>query len=364
MVNHKGTITSYQATAIISNAILGASMLILPRTMAQISDTPDGWITLILMSAIYIVFICFIVLMMKKTHFSSYFDFTEEALGKWLGSAINLIITLYFLGVATYQVRSMSEMVKFFLLQNTPVSVTTLSFILVGVYLVMGGIGDIARLFPFFLIVTLVIFFIAYLLSLQVFDLNNLRPVLGQGFAPVLKPLNVLTISFVGIEIIFFLPAYLKSKKHTFTYSTLGFLIAVIVYISTYVLVIGALTVKETATLTWPTISLFQSFDIHGIFIERIESILLIVWLVQLYTSFVAYTFFAAVGASKLTKFPKKVVLTLLTIIMYVAAILPKDVNIVRDYMLYIDKLYFLLFGILPFLLFAIVLLKRRRKAA
>ncbi|MFB8735727.1 GerAB/ArcD/ProY family transporter [Bacillus sp. SL00103] len=57
---------------------------------------------------------------------------------------------------------------------------------------------------------------------------------------------------------------------------------------------------------------MFQAFDIQGIFIERIDSFLLIVWLVRLYTNFIGYTFFAAIGVSKLTKFPKKVVLTLM----------------------------------------------------
>lgn len=35
MVNHKESITSYQASAIIANTTLGASMMILPRAMAR-----------------------------------------------------------------------------------------------------------------------------------------------------------------------------------------------------------------------------------------------------------------------------------------------------------------------------------------
>lgn len=364
MVNHKESISSYQASAIISNTTLGASMLVLPRSMAQAASTPDGWIALLLMSVIYIVFIFANVLMMKKVPFSSYYDYTNEGLGKWLGTIANLLIIIYFLGVASYEVRSMSEMVKFFLLQNTPIAVTMLSFILVGFYLVIGGIGDFARLCPFFLIVTLIILFVAYGLSLQEFELDNLRPVLGEGFSPVFQSFNASAISFVGIEMMLFMPAYMKSQKHTFAYGAVGFLIPAIIYIFTYILVVGALTVKETATLTWPTIALFQSFDIQGIFIERIESFLLIVWLVQLYTSFVGYTFFAAMGVSKLTKFPKKVVLGLMAVVIYLAAIFPKDVDTVRVYLAYVNNLFFLLFGILPFLLFIIVFFKRRRKAA
>lgn len=67
MVNHKESISSYQASAIIANTTLGASMMILPRAMAQAAATPDGWIALLLMSVIYIVFIFANVLMMKKS---------------------------------------------------------------------------------------------------------------------------------------------------------------------------------------------------------------------------------------------------------------------------------------------------------
>ncbi|QQX13974.1 endospore germination permease [Bacillus altitudinis] len=364
MVNHKESITSYQASAIIANTTLGASMMILPRSMAQAAPTPDGWIALLLMSVIYIVFIFVNVLMMKKVSFSSYYDYTKEGLGKWIGSLANLLIIIYFLGVASYEVRAMSEMVKFFLLQNTPVAVTMISFILVGFYLVVGGIGDFARLCPFFLIVTLIILFLAYGLSVQEFKLDNLRPVLGEGFSPVFKSLNASAISFVGIEMMLFMPAYMKTQKHTFAYGAIGFLVPAIIYIFTYILVVGAFTVKETATLTWPTIALFQSFDIQGIFIERIESFLLIVWLVQLYTSFVGYTFFATIGVIKLTKFPKKIALALMGIVIFFAALFPKDVDTVRDYLTYVNNLFFLLFGILPFLLFIIVFFKRRRKTA
>lgn len=69
-----------------------------------------------------------------------------------------------------------------------------------------------------------------------------------------------------------FLPEHMKKKKYTFRYASLGFLIPIILYILTYIIVVGALTAPEVKTLIWPTISLFQSFELKGIFIERFES--------------------------------------------------------------------------------------------
>lgn len=75
----------------------------------------------------------------------------------------------------------MAEMVKFFLLERTPIQVTILTFICCGIYLIVGGLSDVSRLFPFYLTVTIIILLILFGISFKIFDINNLRPVLGEG---------------------------------------------------------------------------------------------------------------------------------------------------------------------------------------
>ncbi len=60
-------------------------------------------------------------LIMKKHQYGSLFDYMNEGLGKWAGNIVNLMICLYFIGVASFEARAMAEMVKFFLLERTPV---------------------------------------------------------------------------------------------------------------------------------------------------------------------------------------------------------------------------------------------------
>ncbi|MFP3422544.1 GerAB/ArcD/ProY family transporter, partial [Bacillus sp. SIMBA_161] len=85
------------------------------------------------------------------------FDYMNEGLGKWAGNIVNLMICLYFIGVASFEARAMAEMVKFFLLERTPVPVTLFIFIACSVYLIIGGMSDIGRLFPFYLTITIII---------------------------------------------------------------------------------------------------------------------------------------------------------------------------------------------------------------
>ena len=153
-------------------------------------------------------------LIMKKHQYGSLFDYMNEGLGKWAGNIVNLMICLYFIGVASFEARAMAEMVKFFLLERTPVPVTLFIFIACSVYLIIGGMSDIGRLFPFYLTITIIILLVVFSFSFKIFDLDNLRPVLGQGFSPVMASLTVVSVSFLGIEIMLFLPEYLKIKAH------------------------------------------------------------------------------------------------------------------------------------------------------
>ncbi|NGY80993.1 GerAB/ArcD/ProY family transporter [Bacillus megaterium] len=48
----------------------------------------------------------------------------------------------------------------------------------------------------------------------------------------------------------------------------IGLTLPTLFYITSLICVIGAMGVSETITLTWPTISLIQSFEIQGVFFK------------------------------------------------------------------------------------------------
>ncbi|KJJ40277.1 spore gernimation protein [Bacillus subtilis] len=352
-------LNTFQGTSIIANTMLGAGLLTLPRALTSKANTPDGWIALILEGVIFIFFIYLNTLIQKKHQYPSLFEYMQEGLGKWIGSIIGLLVCCYFIGVASFETRAMAEMVKFFLLERTPIQVIILAFIGCGIYLIVGGLNDVSRLFPFYLVVTLIILLILFGISFMIFNLDNLRPVLGEGLGPVANSLTVVSISFLGVEIMLFLPEHMKKKKKTFRYASFGFLIPILLYILTYIIVVGALTAPEVKTLIWPTISLFQSFELKGIFIERFESFLLIVWIIQFFTTFVIYGYFAANGLKKTFGLSSKKSLILIGAATYFFSLWPDDANKVMMYSDYLGYIFVCLF-LLPFILFFIVALKRR----
>ncbi|MCI3987215.1 spore germination protein, partial [Bacillus vallismortis] len=93
----------------------------------------------------FIFFIYLNTLIQKKHQYSSRFEYLREGLGKWFGSIISLLICCSFIGVASFESRAMAEMVKFFMLERTPVQVIILTFISCGIYLIVGGLSDLSR---------------------------------------------------------------------------------------------------------------------------------------------------------------------------------------------------------------------------
>lgn len=148
----------------------------------------------------------------KKHKVADYYTYMEEAYGKWLSKLIGMIVVLYFIGVASFEVLAMSEMVWFYLLEETPVEIVILTMILASVHLLTGKIKAIAKACVFFLPLTIIIVLLIYLFSLRVVEIKNLQPVLAKGFLPVMKGMGSGTLSFLELNFSSFCLVSLKIK--------------------------------------------------------------------------------------------------------------------------------------------------------
>ncbi|MGE6377101.1 GerAB/ArcD/ProY family transporter [Peribacillus muralis] len=358
-----GKILSGELAAIISCSMLGIGMLTLPRTITEKVHSSDGWIVLILNGLLIAVFVCFLVAMLKKHQVTNYFTYMEEAFGIWLSKIVGLLVVLYFIGVASFEVLAMSEMVRFYLLEDTPEEIVILTLILASVHLLTGKIKAIAKVCVFFLPLTIVIVLFIYLLSVRVVDMKNIQPVLSKGLLPVMKGMGSGTLSFFGIELFIFLFGVVKNQNKVKNGVLLGFSIPVILYVITYILVVATLTVPEVKAVTWPTISFIQSFEVKGIFIERLELFLLITWILQFFCTHAIYYYFAAEGMTRIFKNAYITNLIVLVPVVFILSEIPKNtIQIFKmsDMLGYVFPV--ILFG-LPVIAFVIVQVKRSRRS-
>jgi spore germination protein len=320
IVSPKDRITTPQAAVIISNFILGSGILTLPRTAAEKVNTPDVWISVILGGLIAIIAGVIMVKLCLQFPQKTIYQYSREIVGKWVGGLLSLLIVCYFLLTSGFQLRSMAEVIRYFLLEGTPIWAIMMPFMWVGLYLIIGGINPIARLFEIVLPITIFLFLLVAFLSLKIFEIDNLRPVLGTGFIPVLKGVKATTLAFTGPEVL--------------------------------------LVIMRT----WPTLDLIRSFEVTGLIFERFDSLLLVVWIMQMFTTFTISYYVGALGLAQLSKKNISSFMYGLLPLIYVISITPKNINDLFKLGDMISNFALFLFGLLPLLLLIIARWKGRKQ--
>ncbi|WP_209121373.1 GerAB/ArcD/ProY family transporter [Alkalihalobacillus sp. BA299] len=360
-LQNSGAITSTQAIILIINYILGVGILTLPRTAAAEVGTPDIWLT-VLISSVFPIWIGLIIIKLNNRFpGKTFFQYNHLIIGKFLSIVLGLFIILYFMVLTSFELRVMAEVTEMYLLEGTPIEILIVIYIWLSVYLIVGGISSIARLFQIIFPITVFIFILIAFMSLGLFEVNHLRPVLGDGIIPVLKGIKTTSLSFIGIEILLILSAYLIKPRDGNYVVLWGVLLPTIFYVITVVVVIGALSVEGVNNLTWPTISLIRSFEFPGIIFERYDSLFLIIWIMQMYATSTITIFAAALGLSHL--FNKRFTTFMYSLLpfIYIFSMVPKnlhDIFFVGDML---GEAAIVLFGITPLLLLAITKIRGNR---
>jgi spore germination protein len=326
-IGSKKKLSSPQAAVILVNYILAAGILTLPRSSAEKMGSPDVWITVILGGLFAMGAGVIIVKLSQRYPGRTIFKYSQEIAGKWAGSFLSLIIIVYFFSLAAYEVRVLSEVTSLFLLEGTPIWAIILPFMWIGLYLITGGIDPIARLFELILPITVIIFLIVISMSIGIFELDNLRPVLGSGITPIIKGVSTTVVAFLGIEIMLVIVAFMDKPSQAVKVVLIGTGTSMCFYLITVVMVIGALSVDGVLTKTWPTIDLIRSFEIQGLIFERFESLLLIIWIMQIFTTFTITFYAASLGLSQIFKKNIGPIQFALLPVIYLIGMIPGNMN-------------------------------------
>ncbi|MDN3018412.1 GerAB/ArcD/ProY family transporter [Paenibacillus sp. BSR1-1] len=353
-VSHKDRITTPQAVIVLINYILAAGILTLPRTSVEKVKTPDVWLSVIIGGLIAIIAGVIMVKLSQQFPGKTIYQYSQVLLGKWLGGLLSLLIVGHFFTLAAYEVRALAEVTGFFLLEGTPIWAIIMPFMWVGLYLVFDGINPIARLFEIIFPITVVIFLLVTFMGFEIFEIDNVRPVLGLGLIPVLKGIKTTVLAFLGPEIMLLLTAFMQKPNKATKVILVGIAIPMIFYIITVIMVIGALSIDGVVLRTWPTLDLIRSFEIQGLIFERFESLLLVIWIMQIFSTFTITYYAASLGLSQIFKMKMNPFMYGLLFIIYVIALIPKNINDLFKFGDLIGNAALVLFGVLPLLLLLI----------
>ncbi|OKP96571.1 GerAB/ArcD/ProY family transporter [Paenibacillus sp. P46E] len=353
-------ITTRQASLFLTNSVLGAGILTLPRDVTESVKTPDAWMSVVLGGIIVMLVTVIMVKLSQQFPGKTIYQYSKRIVGGGPGGLLSLLLISYFLLSAGFQNRVLGEIMIFFLLEGTPIWAIIIPFIWIGAYLVFGGINSIARVYQIIFPISFFILILCYALSIRIFDINHLRPVLSEGLMPVIRGLKSTVLVFTGCEVVMVITAFMQHPEQAIRAMLTGIVVPMTLYILTVVMVIGGLSIDSVITSTWPTIDLVRSLEITGFFFERFEFPLLVIWMMQMFCIFSSFFFNAALGISQVFKIKIVPVIFGLMPVIFITAMIPVRINDVFAVGDVIGGMGILLFFLLSVLLSVVLIIRKK----
>lgn len=280
-------ISSVEMTITVMSTIIGVGILTLPRSLAKSVGTPDIWIPIIIGLIANMAMATLIIKLHQRTHGQSILQYVQEKnkVGYFLTKFLTLGFICYFTFIISFEARIVTEVVGVYLINQTPSEVVIIFMYLAITYAVTKSLQGIIHLnLLFFPIVFLVLLFII-MFNLQEFDYKSLLPIGAEGMVPIIRGSKETIVSFLGIEILFFFMVYSDKKSVSSKYINIGLAIVGILYLCFTLLAISILGLEATKVVTYPTIELTKEIEIIQGLIERLEPLIIIVWILTIFNT-------------------------------------------------------------------------------
>lgn len=345
-----------------TSTTLGAGLLVMPRVILQAVGIPEAWITLILSG---LITLCAMILMIKfsqKFPNMTLFQYTPIIVGKPIGNIFCILFCIYLLITASYEIRVLGEVIIFYILEGTPMWAIIIPLMLVSYYLLIGGINSLVRLFQIVFPITILLIFVVYAFSITTIDLNHYKPFLGEGISPLYQGLIPSFNTLAGFELAAVYIAYMNEPQKAIKAFSSGLLIVIAIYAFSIILIVGALTAEVGMFSTWSTIDLLRNFELKGFIFERIETLFLIVWVMQIFSAFSSMFYCSSLALSTVIQYKKRPLIISLLPICYIIAMIPRNINDITALGRIIS--YIIIFLFFLFLVICLVYLIRKNGEA
>lgn len=249
----------------------------------------------------------------------------KKLFGKLLGSSINYIIICLVMVVAICLIYSISNFIVSQFLSKTPIWVVLLFLGLVIIFNVTKGIEIIARTGIIFIILIIGLTIISTLGLIPFFDVSNIKPVLAYGIVNPVKGGIILALTnIVPIFVLLVVPKSDVVDNKNITKWILGaYAIGMLFVFTSTILTLGVLGIHLAKIFPHPEYIVLKKISLLG-FVERIENIIYVKWLLNDFISLALIIYFITNGIRKKDKQTFMPILVMI-VILVLSQVLFKD---------------------------------------
>ncbi|KKM10902.1 hypothetical protein SY88_11025 [Clostridiales bacterium PH28_bin88] len=325
MPGPKDRISTTQVAILLTSTVVGVHYLTMPRVLGE-SAGRDGWLSLLLGGVLVLAVNTCLVLLAWRFPGMTVVEYSQEILGRLLGRALTWTFVVYYLLGSAYATRCFGEVLKTYLLDRTPLEVIILTFLAVTAYQVNHGLNPLARIDQAFFPLLLAPLLIIVLLAQREADYGELLPVMVNGVGPVLEGVLSAVRVYAGYGLMLFLVPFMRQPRQALKASTVGISIPIAGYVVIFITTLAVLGADNLGYYTCPVADLARAVETPGAFIERLETLLMSLWVITAYTTTAATYYFSVLAAALAMGLKEhRPLVTLWLPVIYFFTMLPRD---------------------------------------
>lgn len=311
---------------------IGVGGFSLSRLTAEAADQ-DGWISVIVGGMIAVLNFYIMSRLAKRFPGDTLVEMTEKSVGKVLSIPLLLVFWVYMLLIGAMTLRVFGEVIKMSLLLKTPIEVINIFMMLLVLWLARGGIEPIARfngvVFP---LIMITIFFIM-LFSIPGSDFTNILPVFRSGPVNIIKGAYLSTYSYTGYEFILLIIPFIRKPDKIFRSGVIALTLTALIYTGVVILSFAKFGVADTKKLIWPGLTLIRTIEVPGSFFERLEGVVMTLWILFVFTTLTPFLYSLSVLPSRMLRHREfKHFCAIIVPLVYILSLIPENVTETYEY--------------------------------
>ncbi|MFC7063388.1 GerAB/ArcD/ProY family transporter [Halobacillus seohaensis] len=299
----KAKVNGWQLFVLMFLFELGTAIVVSPGMGAK----KDAWLAVLLGLIVGLLLFLVYYALYRLYPDLSLIGYAKKILGKYMGGVIGILYLFYFLYIAVRDLRDFGELLTTSTYTYTPLFVINTIMILTIAFVLWHGIEVLARTGEIFFAVLMLIGVVGttmVLVSGQI-DVNQLRPILEDGWGPVLSTLPVTSTVPFGEMIVFtMLLPYLNRPQIGIRvgWSAMSFSgILLIWVVSMEITILGVYIATRSA---FPLLTAIGLIDMAGLF-QRLDVAVVLTLMIGGFFKIAIFLYAALISATELFRVSK-----------------------------------------------------------
>ncbi|MCM3601007.1 spore germination protein [Robertmurraya korlensis] len=260
---------------IMISSINGTGLLGFQNILAK-NAKQDGWIV-VLSIGISILLILWLIYKILQAESNDIMAVHNDIFGKFTGSVLSVIISIYFLSASIFVFRTYLEIVRVWAFPSVSVIELGVLMLLIIYYIVSGGFRVVTGICFLFALIPSILFLFSLFFPLKFVHLNNLSPILNISFPDFIKGFKESSPIFFGFETLLIYFPLLKNGESSKKWASYAIIYTIFLFTIVTLISFTYFSIGQLINSKWPTLEMIKIIELP--FVERFDFIFVFSWL-------------------------------------------------------------------------------------